>query len=186
MYYIFNRDELKYEPVEKPIKNSWILGVALLYVISIPLLMSTMTTTSESSSVESAVVTINRSKQPFSVEALQKLLIEINVEHPHIIMAQAIHETGNFESKIFKENNNLFGMKEAVVRIHTAKGTRLGHAYYDSWQESVIDYALYQASYLRNLTEQEYMQTLGEVYAEDPNYRVLVQGIVDSVTNKLF
>jgi uncharacterized FlgJ-related protein len=45
--------------------------------------------------------------------------------------------------KIFVENNNLFGMKEARVRLNLAKGTQYGHAYYDDWKESVSQIMLY-------------------------------------------
>lgn len=60
-----------------------------------------------------------------------------------ILVAQALHETGGFKSKLFKENNNLFGMKEAVKRPETADGTKNGHAFYSSWQESAEDLLLW-------------------------------------------
>lgn len=69
------------------------------------------------------------------------------VEHPEIVYAQAILETGSFSSNIFKENNNLFGMKTPRVRPTTAIGTHRGHAKYKSWQDSVRDYALWQEYY---------------------------------------
>lgn len=59
------------------------------------------------------------------------------------LVAQAAHETSNFTSKIFRENNNLFGMKFPKVRKTTAIGERYGHAIYNSLKESVEDIALY-------------------------------------------
>lgn len=59
------------------------------------------------------------------------------------ITAQAAHETGNFTSKIFKQNNNLFGMKLPKKRKTTATGEKYGHATYESIQDSVKDYSLY-------------------------------------------
>ena len=122
--------------------------------------------------VESNQVLIsNSSVQEFSQGALVDLLKQLNVKHPHIVLAQAILETGTFNSDIFRQNHNLFGMKQAKIRVCTAKGTNLGHAYYDNWVESVYDYALYQSSYLRDLkTEESYFNYLGSNYAEDPNY----------------
>jgi flagellum-specific peptidoglycan hydrolase FlgJ len=65
----------------------------------------------------------------------------------------------------------MFGMKEAKLRANLAKGTNRGHAYYETWQESVIDYALYYSSYLRSIkTEGEYFEYLRQNYAEDPTY----------------
>ena len=55
-------------------------------------------------------------------------------------------------------------MKQARARATTAKGTQLGHAYYDDWKESVTDYALYQAAYLNKLrTEKKYLNYLERV-----------------------
>lgn len=69
-----------------------------------------------------------------------------------MIFAQAAHETGNFTSDIFKENNNLFGMKLARVRKTTAIGENRGHAVYKSIEDSIADYWLYNKAlnYLTN------------------------------------
>lgn len=108
-------------------------------------------------------------------------LKELNVKFPYIVLAQAKLETGNFTSKIFKENNNLFGMREAKQRITTAQGTENNHAYYHSWQESVLDYAFYQCRYLSSIsTEAQYFNYLKQSYAEDTSYVNRLQTIIDS------
>jgi hypothetical protein len=87
----------------------------------------------------------------------------------------------NFKSKMFNENNNLFGMKQAVTRINTAGGTQHGHAYYDTWTESVYDYALYSSTYLHKLkSESDYFSYLSSSYAEDPSYVVKLQEIIQN------
>jgi len=107
----------------------------------------------------------------FSEHKLIELMKELNIQYPHIVLAQAKIESGNYTSNIFRENNNLFGMKEARVRVHTAKGTQYSHAYYDTWRESVYDYAFYQCRYLSKIkSESEYLNYLGQSYAESPNY----------------
>lgn len=70
-------------------------------------------------------------------------LIELgfNVAQAKIILAQTAHETGNFTSKIFKENHNLFGMKYAGQAL--ALGSKYGHAYYRDFFESIKDFARY-------------------------------------------
>lgn len=118
-------------------------------------------------------------KKEFSPENLRSYLFELNVRFPHIVYAQAVLETGNFNSKIFRENNNLFGMKYAIYRPKTSKGIRRGHSYYNNWQESVIDYALFQAAYLNHIrTEREYLNYLDLRYAEDPTYVQKLQYII--------
>jgi hypothetical protein len=116
----------------------------------------------------------------FNEDKLIDKLKELNVNFPYIALAQAKLETGNYTSKIFRESNNLFGMKEAKSRITTAKGTQFNHAYYESWTESVYDFAFHQCRYLPNIkTEEQYFQYLGQNYAEDPNYINRLKDIIN-------
>jgi len=97
---------------------------------------------------ELLILDLQQEKNKFSQEKFVEELKRLNVKFPHIVMAQSILETGHWKSKVFKENHNLFGMKQANIRINTAKGTNLNHAYYENWQESVYDYAFYQCRYM--------------------------------------
>lgn len=119
---------------------------------------------------EILIIDINN-RNDFSQDKLVTMLNDLNVRFPHIVLAQARLETGGYKSRIFKENNNLFGMKQATVRVNTAAGTQHNHAYYDTWKESVYDYAFYQTRYLSGAkSESEYLYVLGQSYAEDPSY----------------
>lgn len=107
----------------------------------------------------------------FSREKLRAYILQLNIRYPYIVMAQAEIETGHFTSQIFKENHNLFGMKVATRRPTTNKGEENGHAYYDNWKESVVDYAFYSAQYLSEIkTEKSYLEYLRQSYAEDTSY----------------
>jgi hypothetical protein len=107
----------------------------------------------------------------FSEELLKDYIEELNIAFPEIVFAQAKLESNNFKSRIFKENNNLFGMKKAVVRSTTASGEQYNHALYASWKESVLDYALWSCRYLSNIkTKEQYLSYLGNNYAEDSMY----------------
>jgi uncharacterized FlgJ-related protein len=120
--------------------------------------------------VLSLLLGVSSSENNFDVDALKLYISDLGIKFPKIVYAQAVVESGNFESKIFLENNNLFGMKVAKSRPTTAKGERNGYAYYDSWQMSVIDYALYQSAYARKIsTESGYYEHLGSNYAESGN-----------------
>jgi hypothetical protein len=119
---------------------------------------------------EILIIDINH-RNDFNQDKLVTMLKDLNVRFPHVVVAQARLETGGYRSRIFKENNNLFGMKQATVRVNTASGTQHNHAYYDTWRESVYDYAFYQTRYLSGAkSESEYLYVLGQSYAEDPNY----------------
>jgi len=106
----------------------------------------------------------------FSPEKLLAFLKELNVRHADIVYAQAVLESYHFKSRIFRENNNFFGMKQAKSRPTTSKGTQHGHAYFDSWRDCAIDYALYSSKYLSRLSRSEYLEYLGQNYAEDRGY----------------
>jgi hypothetical protein len=120
---------------------------------------------------EVLVLTHEEITDPFSEDKFTEMLKQLNVKFPYIATAQSMLETGDWSSDIFKENNNLFGMKEAKTRVTTSTGTMSGHAYYNHWRESVYDYAFYQSRYLSKLrTEEEYFNYLANNYAEDSLY----------------
>jgi len=119
---------------------------------------------------EFLIVNIN-TNDDFSQEKLVEMLEDLNVKYPYIVLAQARIESATYTSRIFKENHNLFGMKQATLRVNTAKGTQYNHAYYDNWRESVYDYAFYQSRYMSAAkNEEEYFYILGQSYAESPSY----------------
>jgi flagellum-specific peptidoglycan hydrolase FlgJ len=176
MLYTYCKESLSFRKVTPTRK----LGiVALAIFASIYLSMTSMVTTAKQQAykeafnlpAETELVILDTSEDQFSRDKLVKELKRLNVRYPHIVLAQSILETGYWESRIYQENNNLFGMKQARARATTAKGTQLGHAYYNSWKESVTDYALYQAAYLNKLrTEKKYLNYLDKNYAEAKNY----------------
>lgn len=98
------------------------------------------------------------------------LMREIEVQHPHIVLAQMKLESGHYQSKLAKENNNYFGMKHPRQRLTMSMGEKNGYAHFRSWAYSILDYALWQKRYAYDLDEQEYLQKIGSVYAEDEEY----------------
>jgi len=176
MLYTYCKDTLSFRKVKPKQKHGIIIGlVFLLGYITLTSMVSNAKQAGFKEAlgipVESTVVILEDDSVKFSQDNLVKELKRLNVRFPHIVLAQSILETGHWESRIYQENNNLFGMKQARARATTAKGTQLGHAYYDDWKESVTDYALYQAAYLNKLrTEKKYLNYLDKNYAEAKNY----------------
>ena len=116
----------------------------------------------------------------FNQNKLISYLKELKIKFPHIVLAQAKIESGNYNSLVFKKNNNLFGMRHPRVRTTTSKGSRFRYAYYNSWRESVLDYALYSVSQIRNVSsEDEYYKFLSKVYAEDSSYVNTIKSVVE-------
>jgi len=89
-----------------------------------------------------------------------------------LLYAQAWHETGDFKSEVFKENNNLFGMRHPSKRKTYSKGSSLGHAVFESHYDSIRDYFERQKYFsITDTTDTDYMaQTVASNYAEDVNY----------------
>lgn len=118
----------------------------------------------------------------FTEKSLINYMEELNIAFPNIVLAQAKLETGNFTSQVFKNNNNLFGMKRAYKRPSTVKHISRGHGRYMHWKESVLDYALRQAYYRAHSMksdEEYYQHLLDSGYASDPNYIQKLRSIVN-------
>lgn len=166
MLYRYNKNTLEFTPVNRAKLIGSVVTTLGVFLFSTGVTVPTVTNQRVSITVEDTIYV-----QGFSEENLIKYLKELNVKYPHIVLAQAQLESGYYKSKIFKESRNLFGMKRAYGRATTAQGTSRGHAYYDHWTQSVIDYALWSNKYLgRVRSEEQYFAFLGEHYAEDPAY----------------
>lgn len=108
---------------------------------------------------------------PFTEDNLMIVIKKMGIRFPEIVFAQAVLESGNFTSKSFLKYNNLFGMKIAKSRLTVATGEMYGHARYDHWTYSVMDYALFQSSFARKIrTSDGYLTYLRCNYASDSGY----------------
>ena len=172
MLYKYNKHELKFEPVVKLKYFRWVVVVLML--------MSFVSINTMEVKDYERILKINiNGEREFNENRLVKELSKYkNIKYPHIVLAQAKLESNNYSSRIFIENNNLFGMKEANVRITTAEGTQYKHARYETWQESVLDYILWQNRYgSKCKTEQQYYSLLNG-YAEDPDYQAKLKNVI--------
>lgn len=102
-------------------------------------------------------------------EGLIEALEYYGVEHPQIVYAQAVLETGHFKSDLCLNDNNLFGLYNSKK-----------HRYYtfDHWTESVVAYLDYvQRRYKPPNDYYKFLLDIG--YAKDPNYISKLKGIVN-------
>lgn len=178
--YKYNKSKLDYEKIR--ITELFKIGAIIVGVsMTIGFSVAPRPTVLNLSQEEKLIVI--RENNQFSEQRLISQIKQLNFKFPHIVLAQAYLETGQFSSTIFKQNNNLFGMKEAKQRSTISIGTRNNHAYYNTWAESVVDYALFYSTYLYSInTEEEYFQYLIQ-YAEDPSYIQRLKEIIK--TNQL-
>ncbi|TJY33382.1 glucosaminidase domain-containing protein [Pontimicrobium aquaticum] len=108
-----------------------------------------------------------------------------------LLFAQSWHETGNFKSEVFKQNNNLFGMRHPKVRKTYSKGSNLSHAVFKSHFDSVRDYFERQKNFgISNTGDTNYsLETVASNYATDPNYLQKWQNVKKTIkapTNNMF
>jgi hypothetical protein len=128
----------------------------------------------------------------FSRKKFYEYLKKINIKFPELVFAQAIKECG-FTSKIWRDNHNPFGMKEATKRPNKQNGVQHGHASYDTWKDACIDYAFYQ-SYVglgKVKNEDDYLQFLKEMnyydvdHPNNVNYLNDLRKIANNIENYL-
>jgi uncharacterized FlgJ-related protein len=174
--YGYDKENLQYYEIKYLPKTLKYLGL-IFGVLLILGLSSSNTVVKYITDTES--ILIIEDENEFSKNKLITKIKELNFKFPHIVLAQAQLETGNFTSIIFQDGMNLFGMKQARIRINTAKGTKKGHAYYNTWEESLYDYAFFSSSYLYKIkSDREYFQYLDKYYAEDPKYTKKLKQII--------
>ena len=175
-HYKFDNDNLTFVMIRHYSKP-------VIYFLSIVVCMLGITlffTKVEKKIVYSEIKIIIAEQDKFSEEKLTDLIAELNFQWPYIVYAQAILESDHFRSRIFIENQNLFGMTQAIQRISLSKGTSNNYAYYSNWKESVYDYALYSATYLSKLTtEEQYYSYLAQYYASDKDYIKKLKSIIE-------
>jgi hypothetical protein len=170
--YKFNTEKLAYEKVNvRKYIGMIALSFLTIFILSSFIWKEVVIVTAE----KEILLKTNNS---FSKEKLFLEIDRYSFKYPDIVKAQAILESGHFKSPVFLQNNNMFGMRKAMVRITTAEGSNLNHAYYVDWKYCVADRALYEAQYLSKLTREEYFSYLDQTYAEGEGYSKLLKQII--------
>lgn len=170
--YKFNTEKLAYEKVNiRKYIGMIVLSFLTIFILSSFIWKEVVIVTAE----KEVLLKTNNS---FSKEKLFLEIDKYSFKYPDIVKAQAILESGHFKSPVFLQNNNMFGMRKAMVRITTAEGSNLNHAYYVDWKYCVADRALYEAQYLSKLSKEEYFSYLDQVYAEGEGYSKLLKQII--------
>lgn len=117
----------------------------------------------------------------------ENLIIELNnsdIKYKDLFLAQSILETGHYTSEIFKQGNNLIGMKLPGKRKTTAIGTYKGYAKYSNWIHSLEDYNLWQKYFSHKFkTREQFLAFLDQRYSQDGSYARKLNSILKK--NKL-
>jgi uncharacterized membrane protein YvbJ len=97
------------------------------------------------------------SKPKLTAQNVKKEIKKHKIPHSDIVLAQAKLESGNFNSKLTKSHNNIFGLK-----------TGNNYTYYTHWSDCVADYKKRISSRYKGGNYYVFLSKIG--YAEDPNY----------------
>jgi len=119
-------------------------------------------------------------QQEFSVTRFKEYVNLFDSINATPIIQQAILETGHFKSALFKEGNNIFGMRFANKRPNLITGKILGHASFEHWTHSVKDYFMWRDYMIKKkcLHIDDYYKFLITVgYATDTQYTKLLKKI---------
>ena len=124
--------------------NNISFGLALVsLIICIVVIVDTKSNTKEISRLNNKLdsLTVNNNNYSYShtttfenktpEEGIDEALIYYGIEHPTIVKAQAILETGNFTSDLCVKNNNLFGLYDSKNKRYYS---------YNHWWESIEAY----------------------------------------------
>ena len=107
-------------------------------------------------------------------EVLYNTLKHYDFPNPAIITAQAVLESGNFKSKLCKDNNNLFGLYNSRT---------MSYFKFDSWISCVFAYKQFILS--KYNPEEDYYKFLDRIgYAEDSLYESKVKELELDILNK--
>lgn len=112
------------------------------------------------------------------MESVYDRIFQLRLDHPDIVMAQCILESGGFTSDLFNRGNNCLGMKVPGQRPTFAVGVYRNHARFRSWHDCIADYALWQCAYARGLSDAAYYTLLDRIYAEDGSYTSKLKAII--------
>jgi uncharacterized FlgJ-related protein len=120
-------------------------------------------------------------------ENLYSKILEYNIKYPDIVFAQAVLESGHFKSVLFRNNNNLFGMKVPKVR-KTMALNKTGYSQYKTIDDSIYDYYLFQQHVMRKkeMSRNEYLTYIGKNYAENTEYLKRINYIIKKYSHLFF
>lgn len=94
------------------------------------------------------------------VDSVWSYILQCEIQHPEVVMRQAVHETGWFKAEFLMKKNNLFAFRYKNKYIT-----------FENWKSSVEYYKRWQDRHFVDSKYKDYYQFLiKRGYAEDPNY----------------
>lgn len=179
--YKYDREILDYIEINKPKYLLKYIGVTLGIVLSIGIFSSFRYMEKQKIEYIHSEEVINLiTNESFSKSKFIEEVVHSGFKYPEIIIAQAYIESEHFRSPVWKENNNMLGMRLAQSRFTLATGENLKHAVFKNWKDCVKDRLIYEALYLNKINKEQYYQYLDKIYARagSTKYSNLIKQII--------
>lgn len=115
---------------------------------------------------------------PEEQDTIFRFVCECGAWYPEIIMAQLILESRTFGSNIGKNAKNGFGMKKCGEGPKSRPNLQIpgvnykGYGIYMNWYHSILDRHMWDLWIFKGEkpTLDKYLEKIGRIYAEDPDY----------------
>ena len=108
---------------------------------------------------------VKRTIVPLNEENVLAELKKQKIPHANIVLAQSKIETGQYTSRVCRDNKNLFGIR---------KGNK--YKKYNNWKESITDYKKLISSRYKGGDYYKFLEDIK--YAENPLYTEILKGAV--------
>ena len=161
-HYKYNPETLRYEPVKARLYTLKTLGVLAICLA----ILGFSTAIKVNTIIQRVPVYLEHKEEPCNAETVKAYIKTLNLRFPDIVYRQILLESNYFKSPICHDLNNLTCMEVAAIR--PTLGQDVGHRFarFNNWKESIIDYALWQASFAKEVrNEEEYYELLDKVYS---------------------
>ena len=110
-----------------------------------------------------------------TLENLMSVMDEVGISNQLFVLAQAVLETGNFDSNVCRNYHNLFGLYDSRNKCYYK---------FARWEDSVIGYQKFIQYRYKGGNYLSFLRRIG--YAEDPRYTSKVAQIAKRLYRQLF
>lgn len=160
-HYKLNPKTLELEPAIVKVYSFKVLGLIAVCLLFLGFSSAVKVNTI----VERIPVYMEHKEDPCNDETVRAYIKTLNLRFPHIIYQQVIVESQHFQSPIYRDLNNLLGMECTIGRPTLGRNIGQRFAKYNTWKESLADYAIWQSYMTREVrNEEEYYYFLDKVY----------------------
>lgn len=160
LHYKFNSETLEMEIVKiKKEYSNYIIAAVIL------MLLGFTSGVKVNAVIEKIPIILTTKEQECTPDNVKAYIARLNLKFPKIVYQQVMLESDHLRNPKVKSLNNLLGMEVPTGRPTLGVSAGQRFASYDSWRQSIADYALWQVYMARGIdNESDYYHLLDELY----------------------